>query len=81
MISRRLLSSASTPCLFIIVTTSQIIRDAVRSSLAVPLYFVKVQKAPSSRVRGILKHEWAVLPPGIIEAATPDVVVATTILF
>ena len=44
-------------------------------------YFVKVQKAPLSMVRGILKREWAVLPPSIIEAATPDVVVATTIFF
>jgi hypothetical protein len=81
MISWRLLSSASIPCLFIIVTSSQIIRDAVQSSLAVPLYFVKLQKAPSSRVRGILKREWVVLPPGVIEAVTQDVAVATTILF
>jgi len=81
MISRILLSSDSTPCLFIIVTSSQIIRDVVQSSLAVPIYFVKLQKAPSSRVRGILKREWAVLPPSIIEAATPDVVVAMAIFF
>jgi hypothetical protein len=32
-------------------------------------------------VRGILNLELAVLPPGIIEAATPGVVVATAILF
>jgi hypothetical protein len=81
MISRRLLSNASTPFLFIIVTSSQIMRDAVRSSLAVPLYFVKLQKAPSSMVRGILKRECAVLPLGIIEAATPDKVVAIAIFF
>jgi hypothetical protein len=42
---------------------------------------MKVQKALLSMVRGILKREWAVLPPGIIEAATPDVAVATTIFF
>jgi hypothetical protein len=42
---------------------------------------MKLQKTPSSRVREILKHEWAVLPSGIIEVATPDVVAATTILF
>ena len=46
-----------------------------------PLYFVKLQKLPSSMVRGILKREWAVLPPGIIDAATPDVAVATASLF
>ena len=56
-------------------------RDDARSSLTVPLYFVKVQKGPLSIVRGILKQEWAVLPPDIIEAATLDVVVATTIFF
>ena len=56
-------------------------RDDARSSLAVPLYFVKVQKAPLSMVRGILKYEWAVLPLGIIEAMTPDVAVATAIFF
>jgi hypothetical protein len=32
-------------------------------------------------VMGILKCEWEVLPPDIIEAATPDVAVATTIFF
>jgi hypothetical protein len=56
-------------------------RDVVRRSFAVPLYFVKLQKVPSLIVKGILKHEWAVLPPGYMEAATPDVAVATTILF
>ena len=56
-------------------------RDDARSSLTVPLYFVKVQKGPLSMVRGILKQEWAVLPPGTIEAATPDVAIATTIFF
>jgi hypothetical protein len=42
---------------------------------------MKVQKSPLSMVRGIFKSEWVVLPPGIIEAATPDVVVATIIFF
>jgi hypothetical protein len=42
---------------------------------------VKLQKEPLSRFRETLKREWAVLPPGIIEAATPDVAVATAILF
>jgi hypothetical protein len=63
------------------LASSQIMRDDARSSLAVQLYFVKVQKAPLSIVRGILKHEWAVLPPGIIEAAIPDVAVAIVIFF
>ena len=63
------------------LASSQIMRDDARSSLVVPLYFVKVQKGPLSMVRGILKHEWAVLPLGIIEDATPDVAVATAIFF
>jgi hypothetical protein len=42
---------------------------------------MKVQKAPLSMVRGILKYEWTVLPPCNIEAATPDVAVATAIFF
>jgi hypothetical protein len=41
---------------------------------------VKLHTSPLSIVSGILKREWAVLPPGIMEAATPDVVVATAIL-
>ena len=75
------MSSASTDWLFVMLASSQIMRDDARSSLTVPLYFVMVQKAPLSMVRGILKHEWAVLIPGIIEAATLDVVVATAIFF
>jgi hypothetical protein len=61
--------------------SSQIIRDVAQRSLVVPLCLVKLQKAPSSMVRGILKREYAVLPPGIMDAATPDVAVATTTLF
>jgi hypothetical protein len=56
-------------------------RDVVQRSFVVRFYFVKLQKAPSSIVKGILKHEWTVLPLGNMEAATPDVAVATTILF
>jgi hypothetical protein len=56
-------------------------RDVVYRSLAVPLCFMKLQKVPSSIVKGILKREWAVLPPGNMEAAMPDVAIATTILF
>jgi hypothetical protein len=63
------------------VASSQIMRDDARSSLAVTLYFVKLQKAASSMVREILKCKWAVLPVGSIEAATPDIVVVTTIFF
>jgi hypothetical protein len=54
------------------VASSQIMRDDARSSLAVTLCFVKLQKAASSMVREILKCKWAVLPVGSIEAATPD---------
>src|SRR6185436_3963561 len=42
---------------------------------------VKLHNPPSSIVSGILKREWAVLPPGMMEAATPDVAVATASLF
>jgi hypothetical protein len=80
IISRRLLSSASTFCLFVIDVLSQIIRAACCSNLAVPLCFVKLHQPPSWRVRGILKHEWVVIPPGIMATATLDVAVATTSL-
>jgi hypothetical protein len=56
-------------------------RDVIRRSFAVPLCFVKLQKVPSLIVKGILKREWAVLPPGNMEAATPDVAIAIAILF
>jgi hypothetical protein len=46
-------------------------QHAFCSKFAVPLCFVKVHTTPSSIVSGILKCEWAVLPPGIMEAATP----------
>jgi hypothetical protein len=42
---------------------------------------VKLQKVSSSIVKGILKLEWAVLPPGNMEVAMLDVAIATTILF
>jgi hypothetical protein len=42
---------------------------------------VKPRSCLSSSVKGILKREWAVLPPGIIDAATPDVAVAMVSLF
>jgi hypothetical protein len=48
--------------------------------LAIPLYFVKLQYPPSLMFSGILKRECVVRPSGIIEAATPDVAVATAVL-
>jgi len=53
--------------------------DAWHKSLAVPLCFVKLKKQPPSILRGILKREWVVLPPGNIDAATPEVAVATSL--
>ncbi|KAM3257292.1 hypothetical protein ACQJBY_049554 [Aegilops geniculata] len=76
MMSRMLLSSASTACRLVMVASSHSINEAILSSLAVPLCFVKVHEAPSSQLNGILNLECAVLPPGMIEAATPDVAVA-----
>uniref|UniRef100_A0A8R7QXN1 Secreted protein n=1 Tax=Triticum urartu TaxID=4572 RepID=A0A8R7QXN1_TRIUA len=78
--SRMLLSSASTVCLLVIDASSQIMSDAAWSSLAVPLCFVNPQISPSSILNGILNLECAVLPPGIMEAATPEVAVATAIM-
>jgi hypothetical protein len=73
------MSRASMACLFVIEASSHWIKDASDSSLAVPLYFVKLQYPPSSMFSGILKRGCAVRPPGIIEAATPDVAMATAI--
>jgi hypothetical protein len=54
--------------------------DAFCRNFVVPLCFVKLHTTLSSIVSGILKHEWAVLPPGNMEAATPDAAIATAIL-
>ena len=80
MMSRMLLSNASTACRFVMLASSHMIKEAIRSSLAVPLCLVKLHEAPSSQLNGILNLEWVVLPPGMIEAATPDVAVAIAIL-
>ena len=80
IVSRMLLSNASIACLFVMEASSQIMREAVCRSLPVPLYFVKLQNAPLSILSGILEREGTVLPPGVMEVATLDVVVATTIL-
>lgn len=80
IMSRMLLSSASTPCLFVIDASSRIISDAAWSSLVVLLCFMNPQIAQSSILSGILNLECAVLPPGIMEAATPEVAVARAIL-
>ncbi|KAM3330131.1 hypothetical protein ACQJBY_026867 [Aegilops geniculata] len=79
IMSCMLLSSASTVCLLVIDASSQIISDFAWGSLAVPLCLVNPQTAPSSIFSGILNLECAILPPGIMEAATPEVVVATAI--
>jgi hypothetical protein len=75
-----LLSSASTACLLVIDASSQIISDVACSSLAISLCFVNPQVDVLSNLSGILNLECAVLPPGIIEAATPEVAVARAIL-
>jgi hypothetical protein len=60
-------------------TSSQIIKDALRSNFAVPDCFVKLQVLVSPILIGILNLEWAVRPPGNIDAAIPDVAVVMAI--
>jgi hypothetical protein len=74
-----LLSNASTAYRFVMVASSHKMSEAILRSLAVPLCFVKLHDEPHSIFSGILNLEWAVRPPGMMEAATPDVVVATAI--
>ena len=56
----------------------QIIKDASRYSSAVPLCLVKLHTELSLSFMGILNLECAVRPPGMMDAAIPDVAVATT---
>ena len=60
-------------------TSSHIISDDVRNNATVPLCFVKLQMEFSQSFIGILNLECAVRPPGIIEAAIPDVAVAMAV--
>jgi hypothetical protein len=60
-------------------TSSQIIKDALRSNYAVPLCFVKLHMLLSPILIGILNLECAVCPPSNIDAAIPDVAVAMAI--
>jgi hypothetical protein len=60
-------------------TSSQIIKDALRSNFAVPLCLVKLHVLLSVSLIGILNLEWAVRPTGMIDAAMPDVAVAIAI--
>ncbi|KAJ1256565.1 hypothetical protein BS78_K004500, partial [Paspalum vaginatum] len=71
---------ASIAYLFVIVASSHNISEACRRSFAVPLCLVKLHTAPSCMLSGILNLECAVLPPGMMEAATPDVAGAIAIL-
>src|SRR6266540_1697303 len=79
MMSLMLLSSASIAYLFVMVASSHNISDADRRSFAVPLCLVKLHTPPSCMLSGILNLECAVLPPGMMDAATPDVAVAIAI--
>ena len=58
-------------------TSSHIIKDALASSFAVPLCLVKLHVLLSVSLIEILNLEWAVRPPGMIDAAMPDVAVAS----
>jgi hypothetical protein len=60
-------------------TSSQIIKDTLRSNSPVGPCFEKVQFLVSSILIGILNLECAVRPPGNIDAAIPDVAVAMAI--
>jgi hypothetical protein len=60
-------------------TSSQIIKDVVYKRVDVPLYLENLQIVLSPTFIEILNLEYAVRPPGLIEATIPDVAVATTI--
>jgi hypothetical protein len=55
IISRMLLSNASTACLFVMEASSQIIREADCRSLAVPLCLVKIQNPTVINTQRYLK--------------------------
>jgi hypothetical protein len=55
------------------------INDAVHKRAIVPLYFEKLQTVLSPILIGILNLEWEVRLPSMIEAAMPDVAVATAV--
>jgi hypothetical protein len=73
------LSSISTHYRLVIATSSPIIRDALLSSLVVPLCFEKPCKWVSSILIGILNLECVVRPLGMMDATILDVVVAIDI--
>jgi hypothetical protein len=60
-------------------TSSHIIKDALLSNSAVPLCFVKPHIQLSFILIGIINLEWVVRPPGMMDAAIPDVAVAIAI--
>ena len=79
IISCRDLSSVSTHWRLVMAASSQIIKDALRSSSAMPLCFVKLYMLSSLILIGILNLECAMRSPGNIDAAIPDVAVAIAI--
>jgi hypothetical protein len=62
------------------VALSHKMSEAILKSLIVPLSLVKLQDAPFSMFSGILNLEWVVLPPGMMEAVTPDVTLANAMI-
>ena len=75
------LSRASKACLCVIGASSHMIRAAfsINSTSIVPGVMWQVDVA--FRSIGILKREWAVLPPGSSRAAIPDEATRSTIFF
>lgn len=61
------------------VASSHNISEASQRSFVVPLCLVKLHTPPSSILSGILNFECAFLPPGIIDAAIPEVAVVIAI--
>ncbi|XP_058187525.1 uncharacterized protein LOC131304326 isoform X3 [Rhododendron vialii] len=74
------LSSASILCLLAIDASSHIINEVAFNSFAKPVCLPTLQDSLPSLSSGILKRECAVRPFGKIDAATPEVAVASAIL-
>ena len=73
------LSNVSTACLRVIAISSHMIREVVFNKTVVPLYLVKLHMELSHNFIGILNLECVVRPPGIMDAAIPEVAVAIAI--
>nr|DAD22005.1 TPA_asm: hypothetical protein HUJ06_023468 [Nelumbo nucifera] len=81
MMSLKVLSNVSIVVRFAIGASSHMINCAFRKSSSIVLCFDMLHMLDSFALIGILNLEYAVRPPGITVAATPEVVVIRTIQF